>query len=71
MTAFTDLAAITFTAGELAASATATGYEDAQGMLSAINNSLADAKAQLSRLSGVVGAGSNKTKIDAAVSALA
>lgn len=71
MTTFSTLAAMTLTAGEQSAAQAAVGYEDAQGMLSSINNDIANVKARLSQISSVIGAGTNKTAIDAAVTALA
>lgn len=71
MTAFTDLAAVTFTAAENTNAAGSAGYPDAQGILSACNNSLAETKAQLTALAAALPSGTNKTKVLAAVTALA
>jgi len=71
MTTFSTLAAMTLLAAEQSAVQVAVGYEDGQGMLSAINNTIAETKAQLTRLAAYVPAGTNLTAINAAITALA
>ena len=71
MTAFTDLAAMVLTSTEQSTVQAAVGYEDATGMLSSVNADLADIVAKLNRLATYVPSGSNLTKIQAAVTALA
>lgn len=71
MTTFSTLAAMNLTTAEKAAVQAAGGYEDAQGMLSAINASLAETKMQLTVLAASVPGGTNLTAIQAAITALA
>ncbi len=71
MTTFSTLAAMQLTAAEQSAVQSANGFEDGQGMLSAINNSVEDIKLQLTRLATYVPAGANLTAIQAAITALA
>lgn len=71
MTTFSTLAAMQLTSAEKAAVAAAAGYEDAQGMLSAINASIAELKIQLNALATNVPSGTNLTAIQAAITALA
>ncbi len=71
MTTFSTLAAMQLLPAEQSTIQVAVGYEDAQGTLSAINNEVAAVTAKLTRISGLIPAGTNKTAIDAAISALA
>jgi hypothetical protein len=71
MTTFSTLAAMKLLAAEQSAVQVAVGYEDGQGMLSAINNAITETTAQLTRLAAYVPAGANLTAINAAIAALA
>jgi len=71
MTTFSTLAAMQLTPTEQQTVAAAVGYEDGQGMLSSINNDIAEIKAKLNRLATYVPSGSNLTAINAAITALA
>lgn len=70
MTAASDMAGITITAGEQNTAAAAAGYEDAAGMLTSINNDIAHLKAKCTKLAAAIGAGANATKITAMATAL-
>lgn len=65
-----NLGSIALTAAEKNAVASAVGAEDAQGMLSAINNTLVETIAQLQRLATYVPAGTNLTAINNAITQL-
>ncbi len=65
-----NLGTIALTAAEKSAVAGAVGYEDAQGMLSAINNTLVETISQLQRLATYVPAGTNLTAINNAITQL-
>lgn len=65
-----NLATIALTPTEKNTVAGAVGYEDAQGMLSAISNSIIESIAQLQRLATYVPAGANLTAINQAITAL-
>ena len=69
-TTFSTLASMTLTSAEKQTVAAAVGFEDAQGMLSAINVSLAETLIQLQRLATYVPSGTNLTAINAAITAL-
>ncbi|ADE12148.1 hypothetical protein [Sideroxydans lithotrophicus] len=71
MTTFSTLAAMQLLTAEKAAVQAAGGYEDGQGMLSAINATIAEVKLQLTVLAANVPAGTNLTAINAALTALA
>ncbi len=71
MTTTTDLAAVTLTAGEkTAVAAVGMSGGDAAGNLNSALYDLNAAKVKLSRISASMGAGANKTAIDAMVTAL-
>ncbi|MFS2114322.1 hypothetical protein [Herbaspirillum frisingense] len=59
-----NLGVLTLTTAEKNAVASAVGYEDAQGMISAVNCSLQETIIQLTRLAGIIPAGSNLTAIN-------
>lgn len=65
-----NLGTIALSATEKNAVASAVGAEDAQGMLSAINNTLVETIAQLQRLATYVPAGTNLTAINNAITQL-
>ncbi|TXD58876.1 hypothetical protein FUT88_13445 [Ralstonia sp. TCR112] len=65
-----NLGTIALSATEKNAVASAVGAEDAQGMLSAINNTLVETIAQLQRLATYVPAGANLTAINNAITQL-
>lgn len=71
MTTFSTLAAMTLLTAEQSAVQVAVGYEDAQGMLSAVNNEVAQLTAKLTRINSFMPSGTNKTAIAACITALA
>ena len=69
MSIYTDLNGVTLTAGEIAALAAIgmTG-EDGAGMVASVLLDLDTAATKLARITANIGAGTNKTKIDAFIS---
>ena len=65
-----NLGTITLTSTEKNTVAGSVGYEDAQGMLSAINASIQESIIQLQRLATYVPAGTNLTAINNAITQL-
>lgn len=65
-----NLGTLTLTATEKNTVASSVGYEDAQGMLSAINASIQESIVQLQRLATYVPAGANLTAINNAITQL-
>jgi hypothetical protein len=71
MSTYTDFKGVTLTAGEEAlVSAVGMAGKDGQGILVSIQTDMEHAKIKLGKLSASMGAGGNKDKIDALVTAL-
>lgn len=69
MSTFSALAAMQLLAAEQNAMEAVS--EDGQGMLSSINNDIAEIKTKLSKIAATIPAGTNLTAINAAITALA
>lgn len=69
MTTFSTLAAMQLLAAEQ--NALEAISEDGQGMLSSVNNDIAEIKIKLNKIAATIPAGTNLTAINAAITALA